>query len=275
VLVQTTFTTDSAGAPRRIRVERVVGSDTLIVWGSIALGASPDTTRLAVGDPARYAAHALAWRMRLRGVAVDTVRVALPGEGAEAEARAAGARTAAAWTSPPLREVIARILGPSQNFMAEQLLKTLGAERGSDGSWAGGIEVETRYLRDVVGIDTLAFRLSDGSGRSVQNLLAPLAVVRLLEHAMTTPWGAAWRAALPGPGESETTLANRLPGLEGRVRAKTGTITNVTSIAGYITTTDGRELIFAILTNGTGVSSVRVRRGIDAIVDAAARQGLR
>jgi D-alanyl-D-alanine carboxypeptidase/D-alanyl-D-alanine-endopeptidase (penicillin-binding protein 4) len=61
--------------------------------------------------------------------------------------------------------------------------------------------------------------------------------------------------------------------LDGRLRAKTGSITNVNSLSGYITDTDGRTLAFSILTNGSGVSSAVVRQGIDRIVLAIAGEG--
>jgi serine-type D-Ala-D-Ala carboxypeptidase/endopeptidase (penicillin-binding protein 4) len=272
VLVQAAITTDTGSAPFRLDIARRTGSDTLQVGGSIGALTAERRVDLAVGDPARYAAHALAWRLRLRGVEVAAVRVAPAGEDAQTAARAAGARSVATWVSPPLEAVVTGTLGATQNWMAEQLLKTLGATAGEGGSWAGGARVLRAYLRDVVGLDTLAFRLSDGSGLSVQNLVAPHAVVRLLEHATAQPWGPAFQRALPQPGQAGTTLANRLTGLEGRVRAKTGTLTNVTALAGYITTFDGRELIFAILVNGSGIGAAPVREGIDAVVQAAARE---
>jgi serine-type D-Ala-D-Ala carboxypeptidase/endopeptidase (penicillin-binding protein 4) len=274
VLVEAVFVTDTAGAPLRFAVDRQVGSDTVRLSGSIPLDADPDTTHLAVGDPARYAARALAWRLGRRGVEVGATRVALHGEGAEAEARAAGARVAAAWHSPPLPAILGALLPHTVNWIAEQLVKTLGAERGGEGSWAAGLRVERRYLADVVGIDTLAFRLSDGSGLSVQNLLAPFTVVQLLEHAARQPWGPAFRRALPVPG-GDGTLSSRLPGLESRAAAKTGTLTNVAALAGYLTTADGAPLIFAVLVNGSALPATPVRRGIDTIVNAAAREGIR
>jgi D-alanyl-D-alanine carboxypeptidase/D-alanyl-D-alanine-endopeptidase (penicillin-binding protein 4) len=76
---------------------------------------------------------------------------------------------------------------------------------------------------------------------------------------------------LASPGEEESTLENRLPELKGRLFAKTGTITHVNSLSGYLLADSGRELIFSILTNGSGLSSRLVRAGIDGIVQAAAR----
>jgi D-alanyl-D-alanine carboxypeptidase/D-alanyl-D-alanine-endopeptidase (penicillin-binding protein 4) len=78
------------------------------------------------------------------------------------------------------------------------------------------------------------------------------------------------RAALASPGEEDSTLENRLPGLETQLFAKTGTITHVASLSGYLYTRSGRVLIFSILTNGTGLPSGVVRSGIDRIVEILA-----
>jgi len=73
------------------------------------------------------------------------------------------------------------------------------------------------------------------------------------------------------PGEDGSTLENRLEGLEGRIFAKTGTISNVNSLSGYLVRENGHEIVFSILTNGSGLPSSRVRRAIDEIVHALAR----
>ncbi|HEX7088960.1 MAG TPA: D-alanyl-D-alanine carboxypeptidase/D-alanyl-D-alanine-endopeptidase [Longimicrobiales bacterium] len=291
--------TDTAGARRRIEVSRTVGSDTVTLLGTIPLGAAPDTLRLAVGEPARYAARALAAALEARGIEIeggvrvvyDTLEAAVlrgvmdtaavaptAADSALADTTAGGTAAVrlervASWTSPPLAEVVAAILKPSQNWIAEMLLKTLGAERGEGGSWPAGAEVERRYLFDVVGIDSTAIVVRDGSGLSAQNLVTPRALVQLLAHARRMPWGPAYRAALAVPGEEEGTLENRLRGLEGRLYAKTGTITHVNSLTGYLTTASGRELIFSILTNASGQPSGEVRRAIDGIARTIAEQG--
>ena len=74
--------------------------------------------------------------------------------------------------------------------------------------------------------------------------------------------------AQPGrPG----TLRNRLAGLEGRVFAKTGTISNVNSLSGYLIRDDGTELVFSLLSNGSGLPASRVRAALDDVVRVLAR----
>ena len=85
------------------------------------------------------------------------------------------------------------------------------------------------------------------------------------------PWGEQYRDAMAEPGEDGSTLQNRLAGLEGRVFAKTGTISNVNSLSGYLLRDDGQEIVFSILSNGSGMPASRVRRSIDEIVRALSR----
>jgi D-alanyl-D-alanine carboxypeptidase/D-alanyl-D-alanine-endopeptidase (penicillin-binding protein 4) len=167
-------------------------------------------------------------------------------------------------------EIVQAILEPSQNWMAEQLVRTLGAEAGEIGGWREGLRVEEEFLTQEAGIDSLDIYLQDGSGLSAKNLVTPRAMVRLLDYMRSSPNGDLFRAALASPGEQDSTLENRLQGLENRVFAKTGTITHVASLSGYVYTRSGRALIFSILTNGTGLPSRVVRSGIDRIIEIIA-----
>jgi D-alanyl-D-alanine carboxypeptidase/D-alanyl-D-alanine-endopeptidase (penicillin-binding protein 4) len=105
---------------------------------------------------------------------------------------------------------------------------------------------------------------------AAQNLLSPRAIVKILEHDRTAPWGALYAAALAAPGEPGT-LDTRLKEYQGRLRGKTGTISNVATLSGYLVTDNGRPVTFSIMTNGTGLSSAVVRRSADDIVRTIAR----
>jgi len=173
----------------------------------------------------------------------------------------------ATWSSAPMSEIVAGILKPSQNWMAETLLKTLGARFEGEGTWDGGVRAEYHYLFGEAGIDSAAVYLRDGSGLTAYNLLTPHAVTTLLAHALRQPWGAVYREAMAIPTE-EGTLERRLEDLEGRVAAKTGTIRHVNALSGYLIADDGRTLIFSVLTNGSGIGSSAVRAAIDRVVQA-------
>ncbi len=260
-------TTDTASAPVRWDIAFLDRRDTVHVNGFLPAGRATDTTRIAVADAERYAGRAFLAALARAGVHISgSVNVAR--DTVQLRTRFAGqpVRTIAVRESPPVSEIVAAILKPSQNWIAEQLLKTLGHERGDGGSWRHGLAVERRYLTEVVGIDSLAFNLRDASGLTAQNLLTPSAIAAMLEFAARQPWAHLYRAALPTAREEDSTLESRLAGLEGRIHAKTGTIANVSSLSGYLETEDGRSLVFSIMSNASGLPSAPVRASIDAVV---------
>jgi D-alanyl-D-alanine carboxypeptidase/D-alanyl-D-alanine-endopeptidase (penicillin-binding protein 4) len=236
-------------------------------YGRMPQGAVTRTEHFAVADPARYAGTIFLEALHRAGIttAQDTVVVVR----APAASPAVGLTPLAEHLSPPLPRAIGPILLNSQNWFAEQLLKTLGREVRGEGSWEGGIAVERAFLTGVVGIDSADLVLRDGSGLSAGNLVTPRALVQLLDYVRRTPRQAVVRASLPVSGERGS-LQSRLNDLDGRVRAKTGYIGNVDSLSGYITLADGREVIFAIIANASGQPSARMKSGIDDIVRAVA-----
>ena len=169
-----------------------------------------------------------------------------------------------------MSDLVRVVLEPSQNWVAEQLLLALGAELGGRGSWPEGLRELNDFLRDV-GVDSLDVSVRDGSGLSAYNLVTPRAVARVLQHMATHPDAAEYRAAMAEPGEVDSTLEERLEGMEGRVFAKTGTISNVNSLSGYLVRENGQEVIFAILTNASGLDAAIVESAIDDIVRVLAR----
>jgi D-alanyl-D-alanine carboxypeptidase/D-alanyl-D-alanine-endopeptidase (penicillin-binding protein 4) len=266
--ISVNLTTDTAGARPSLRIDYTARRDTIYITGTTGAGAVDTVTR-AVTQPARTVGGALAHLLRLRGVSVDSVRVVR--DSAEAAGLRADAVEIAAWVSPPMRDIVAVILRPSQNWVAEQVLKSLGAEFAGDGSWRGGTSVELEYLYGVAGVDSGAVNLRDASGMSAQNLLSPEATVAMLLHARAQQWSDAFRDALAAPGLEGSTLSGRLESLEGRVFGKTGTISNVNSLSGYLVGRGGRDIVFSIFTNGSGLPAGIVRNAIDDIVIAIAR----
>jgi D-alanyl-D-alanine carboxypeptidase/D-alanyl-D-alanine-endopeptidase (penicillin-binding protein 4) len=172
--------------------------------------------------------------------------------------------------SPTLIEVSRAILEPSQNWMTEQLVRTLGADRGTRGSWSEGFRVMNALFQDELGVDPIELHWRDGSGLSAYNLISPRALVRILDDGLARPWGAEWIEAMAKPGETGT-LRNRLTELNGRVYAKTGSISHVNSLSGFLTREDGELLLFAILTNTGNLPAQDVRDAIDALVREIAR----
>ena len=269
--------TVAADSSTRVRPDYLPESRQLVLEGRVPLG-TVDTLTFAMRDPVRQATAALARALSEAGVSVEggwEVRWTRDEpEGHRCRHRSAPCSRSApltTFTSPPLSELIAGILEPSQNWMTEQLVRTLGARFGSEGSWEEGLGVMTAYLVNEVGVDPSDVAPRDGSGLSFYNLITPRALVRVLSEMQVGPHAEAYRRAMAEPGEEESTLERRLPELQGRVFAKTGTISNVNSLSGYLVRENGQEVVFSILTNGSGLPASEVRAAVDEIVRILAR----
>jgi D-alanyl-D-alanine carboxypeptidase/D-alanyl-D-alanine-endopeptidase (penicillin-binding protein 4) len=290
-LVSAHFTTvdpDSARRARRIHYRPESGR--LRIEGRVRVG-EVDTIRVSQREPVRMATQALRLALERKGIEIHGgLRIAwdpgdLVGPGNCVTGRPGvdttlagpflpdcpGSRRLATLSSPEMAQIVKAILEPSQNWMADQLVRTLAAESGLRGSWREGFQVQRRFLVDQVGVDSLDLNFEDGSGMSPYNLVTPRAIVAILDFMRRSELHERFQDALAGPGEEDSTLRNRLRGLEGKVFAKTGTLSHVTSLSGYVITESGRELTFAILSNNSGLPSRLVREGIDEIVTAMAR----
>ena len=281
-----------AGAPGRLAIEPDLGDVTLenrtvtvaavppgeggldvgrmgplSLWaaGSIPAGGPPRTSYVALPDPNRFAASALRRALADSGIAILGAT-----ESTTDSMRYAAARRAAPLAetrSRPFREWLVPILGPSQNLFAEMLLKQVGRQVLGEGSWRAGIAVEHRFLIDSVGVDSTQFSLRDGSGLSHVNVVSPLAFARLLLWLRRHPGFPIVEAALPMAGRYGT-IRNRMVGtaVEGRVRAKTGSIFRVNALSGYVTLPSGRTRIFSIQTNNHDLRGGAMTAQMDSVV---------
>jgi serine-type D-Ala-D-Ala carboxypeptidase/endopeptidase (penicillin-binding protein 4) len=166
-----------------------------------------------------------------------------------------GADELAASDSPPISTITGLTLRPSDNFFAEMLIKGLGAAFANTGSTAAGARVIRTTLADF-GISP---RVIDGSGLSRGNQTSPAEVVKLLAALPARkPVFDALFAGLPVAGRSGT-LYNRMRGTaaQNRCRAKTGTLSNVSALAGYCTTQGGELVAFAYLMNRVSPGGAR------------------
>jgi serine-type D-Ala-D-Ala carboxypeptidase/endopeptidase (penicillin-binding protein 4) len=250
-----------------------------VVEGVVAPGARVTRT-LAHRDPVRQSAEALARALAGAGVQVNGgIRIIwdrgdplLGGCAAGSVPRCPEAERLAGLRSPPLYEVAQAIMEPSQNWMTEQLVRTVGAELGEEGSWSEGFDVLTRFLVDEVGVDSLELHWRDGSGLSAYNLLSPRAVIRILDDARSRPWFELYRMAQAEPGREDSTLRNRLLPLAGRLYAKTGSISHVNALSGYVLRDDGSEVIFSVITNTGNMPAGSVRNAMDELVMEISRR---
>lgn len=232
--------TFSPNWPRRFFDQDVVGPvDALMVNDGFAAfpgGGATDGGRTAAPDPPADAARILTDLLRARGVTV----VGAPGAG-NAPADAVEVATLA---SPPMRTVVAEMLTQSDNETAEAALKEVGRHVSEQGSFAGGAAGVTRLLQDG-GVDLEGVTVVDGSGLSIDNRLTCDTLVDVLTREDTGP---VVRDGLAVAGESGT-LAEVSGASAGHVRGKTGTLRNVTAVAGEVDTADGGTAAFAYIAN--------------------------
>jgi len=262
----------------RVRPSYLPESRQLVLEGQVELYAT-DTLSFAIRDPVRQSVAALGNAIEAAGIEVQGGAEVAWTEGyrvgrgclSGAVRSCPNAGLVLTMESPPLSELTAQILERSQNWMTEQLIRTLGDELGEQGSWSEGVDVIQDFLTDEVGVDSLDVAARDGSGLSGYNLVTPRALIQILQYMSAGPNAGVYRSALAEPGEEDSTLENRLLDLEDRVWAKTGTISNVNSLSGYLVRDDGTELIFSILSNGSGLPASRVRAAIDDVVRVLAR----
>jgi D-alanyl-D-alanine carboxypeptidase/D-alanyl-D-alanine-endopeptidase (penicillin-binding protein 4) len=280
----------AAGDAAHPGLERRPGSMLVRAWGTAP--AEGLHARLAVEDPAQFTAAAFKEVLRRRGVNVNGGAVSahkyplgigdFAGEQSQpltllvrsdmvtVAPALEGRRVLAVHRSVPVAQDVTVINKASQNLHAELLLRLLGKVYGTNGSFAQGTRVLRQFLIGA-GVDAGDFFLYDGSGMSVDNRVAPRAFTKLLTYAARQSWSPAWRETLPVAG-LDGTLAWRFRNspLKGRAWAKTGTLNEVNTLSGYLTTASGKTLAFSIMVNGCRPGSEAEAQAIDRIAEAIA-----
>ena len=151
-----------------------------------------------------------------------------------------------------ITQVLQKMMKDSDNFYAESMFYQTAASTGHRPAKAIDARNVTKKLINRLGLDANAYRIADGSGLSLYNYVTAELLVRLLRHAWRTPSiSKALIASLPVAGVDGTLTSRMLKTpAQGNVRAKTGTLTGISSLAGYCTTPNGHELAFAIINQG-------------------------
>lgn len=233
---------------KSIQVERQHGSNTLIVSGTIPIGAKKTRTWSSVWEPTNYTVNIFKETIEQQGILFSTT----PKVGRKKVPK--GSTLVASKQSMPLKELFIPFLKLSNNGHAEVLVKEMGRVIGGEGSWDKGLTVMEGVLADM-GLDAKNMLLRDGSGMSHKNLVTANEVTRLLNAAQKKPWYPTFLNALPVAGNGERfiggTLRHRMKGTaaEGNVQAKTGALNGVAALSGYVTTKDGELLIFSVMVN--------------------------
>jgi len=197
-------------------------------------------TTLKHYDPATFTAHEVALTMRDSGIAVTA---------ATRTRRAPDAAQPLASVSSPTLLQMAKLMDvPSDDFFAEMFAKQLGVLFGTGGTIHAGAAVIARTIASHYGLHPL---ILDGSGLDRADRTSPLQIVELLRDVWGSPVGSELSESLPVTGVSGTvaTVGVHSPA-QGRCQAKTGSLDDVTNLAGYCRTRSGQKLAFGIFIDG-------------------------
>jgi len=242
----------------QVLAHRRLGTNQISIRGEIRLKGAPFRTWITVHEPALYAATVFREVLEAKGIAVGgPVRLRTP----TVRIRPSACR-ALITTASLLGDVVPVANKNSQNFYAEQILKTLGREKAGKGTFIAGAEVVTGFLRRAGVRGSFSYR--DGSGLAKANRFSPRQFVTILAYMNSRRWGRPYLRSLAEPGKPGT-LARRLHRLQGRLFAKTGYIAGASALSGYLRTRGRRLLAFSILVNDFRCSLGQVRAFQDAM----------
>ncbi|NJP90183.1 D-alanyl-D-alanine carboxypeptidase/D-alanyl-D-alanine-endopeptidase [Nonomuraea sp. FMUSA5-5] len=231
----------TVGAETDVLIERQHGTRTVVITGTVA---EPYQEWVAVDDPTAYVSSL--FRKSLAGHGVKVLGPTTAG------AAPSGAKELARHESMTLGELLVPFMKLSNNIHAEILTKAMGRKVSGQGTWSAGLKVSTDFAK-ANGVQVINMR--DGSGLSRRDGFSPGSIVQLLTAVRAKPWFSTWYESLPIAGNPDRftggTLRSRMRGTpaENNVHAKTGSLTGVTSLSGYVTSADGEPLIFSIMLN--------------------------
>ena len=250
LLLDVQAVTAPEGTTPLLTLARAPGTRFLEVGGRAPLGTAPVTAMVAVANASQFFAAELRATLLRHGIEVDGTALDLDEQ--SARPRAADGVTMVVELSPPLSAIVGPMLQWSRNSYAETLVTAL--DPVAPASAQEGLAV-LRETLTALGVSPEGYHARDGSGLSRNDYLSANALVETLAAAWTRPdLRAPLLTALPEAGRPGT-LARRLADTPaaGRVHAKTGSMANVRSLAGYVMTAAGEPVVFAFISNGFDV----------------------
>ncbi|MEG4244814.1 D-alanyl-D-alanine carboxypeptidase/D-alanyl-D-alanine-endopeptidase [Microcoleus sp. MON2_D6] len=256
-----------------IEIGREFDRPIIRVSGQLKVGAEPESAYVAVVNPANNFLQYFQQALAAEGIPVKQALVASASRNLNQEL--------ATVESPPLAELVRETNRVSNNLYAEVLLRLLGKVTDKmplPQTLTGKMPVpqedtgemglkELKTVLTQLGVNPNSYRLADGSGLSRHNLITPEALVQTLRLMANSPAASIYRQSLPIPGEKGT-LKNRFNVTPNRVilQAKTGTMSGVSALSGYIEVPNYEPLVFSIIVNQSDLSTAKMRSATDEIV---------
>jgi D-alanyl-D-alanine carboxypeptidase/D-alanyl-D-alanine-endopeptidase (penicillin-binding protein 4) len=232
------------------------------IEGQLRVGATSEPIAAAIANPGNYLVQKFRNALTAAQIRVTqaTVVKATPAPAGEIEL--------ASLDSPPLATLLQETNQESNNTYAETLLKTLGklqSPNHADATTSGIRAVST--ILTPLGVNPAGYQMVDGSGLADRNRASAEALVQALQAMAQSPHASVFRASLPTAGVNGT-LKNRFRGTaaQNRLQAKTGTISGVVSLSGYLAPPNYSPIILSILANDGRVSASTIRAAVDEMV---------
>lgn len=239
--------TVAAGSALTLSDQRKHGTNIFYIQGDIPQNSDHYQRWRAVWEPTEYALRLFTEGLKKADVSFSEDRVKVKVAPREAE-------TIVRKHSPSLARILLPFMKQSNNGLGEMLVKEMGRVELEDGSWESGLKVLQRTLISL-GLNPGDISLRDGSGMSERNLMSANFLTELLELVRRESWFSVFEDSLPIGGEGDPALGGTLSyrltddATKGKVRAKTGSLNKVSSLAGYVETADQENLSFSILFN--------------------------
>jgi serine-type D-Ala-D-Ala carboxypeptidase/endopeptidase (penicillin-binding protein 4) len=228
------------GTENKLQFDRPIRTNKIKVFGSLGRKAAPVEEELSIDNPPLYVGELWKKQLILQGIRfsptthiVNSKTVTTVGP-------------LMTHYSKPLSELVRHLNKDSDNFYAEMFLKTLGAVKKREGSFQAGIEVVKTFVKFAEG-----YHQADGSGLSRYDQITPDQMVTLLRQIQDKPYRDAFEQSLPLAGV-DGTMEKRLAGTPAaaNLHAKTGSMSGISSLAGYVTAANGDKLAFSMMMNG-------------------------
>jgi len=265
--------TAQTGEPASINVSRDLKGSVLKITGQLSVDSEPESVTLAEIDPGKKFLRHFRRALAAEGIneTADPNRYSRILKLLSRLGVATKVDELATVESPPLSQLLIETNQNSNNLYAEALLRTLGAK-------AGNLDTSTESTADMglgvvkatltqLGVDPTSYVLADASGLSRHNLVSPEAIAQTLRAMAKSPQAAIYRASLPVAGISGT-LKNRFrdSAAQGIVQAKTGTMSGIVALSGYLDAPNYEPLVFSIIVNQSEQPAATIRQAIDEIV---------
>lgn len=250
-LVENAVVTVDAGKAASVIVEHIPGGvgtpESIKVSGTVPLKNPTIRRSTAIRRPVRYYLEALRGQFEKEGL--DVSECDIKEEYSAQESGDSGMELAMTHESAPLAELLMPIMKDSLNMPSETLLHALGLEIRGEGTASAGADVVSETL-GTMGIRKGSYVYVDASGLSRRNLVSADVFVRVLGYMHRQPVFPHFYATMAVSGV-DGTLKNRLAGaaVKGNIHAKTGTMSGVSAISGYLRTADGEMLAFSMIAN--------------------------